>query len=115
MALKSFNPTTPSQRQLVIVDRASLYKGKPVKALTQGLSSKGGRNNQGRITVRFQGGGHKRPTVWLTSSVASSTLKAPLNVWNTTPTAPRSSRWLRIPTANRLTFSRHSVSLPVTR
>ncbi len=60
MALKSFNPTTPSQRQLVIVDRASLYKGKPVKALTQGLSSKGGRNNQGRITVRFQGGGHKR-------------------------------------------------------
>lgn len=38
MALKSFNPTTPSQRQLVIVDRASLYKGKPVKALTQGLS-----------------------------------------------------------------------------
>ena len=60
MALKSFNPTTPSQRQLVIVDRASLYKGKPVKALTQGLSSKGGRNNQGRITVRFKGGGHKR-------------------------------------------------------
>jgi large subunit ribosomal protein L2 len=60
MALKSFNPTTPSQRQLVIVDRSSLYKGKPVKALTEGLASKGGRNNTGRITVRFQGGGHKR-------------------------------------------------------
>jgi large subunit ribosomal protein L2 len=60
MALKSFNPTTPSQRQLVIVDRSSLYKGKPVKALTEGLSKKGGRNNTGRITVRFQGGGHKR-------------------------------------------------------
>ena len=60
MALKSFNPTTPSQRQLVIVSRAGLYKGKPVKALTEGLSSKGGRNNLGRITVRFQGGGHKR-------------------------------------------------------
>ncbi|MDE1996923.1 MAG: 50S ribosomal protein L2, partial [Rhizobiaceae bacterium] len=60
MALKTFNPTTPSQRQLVIVDRSSLYKGKPVKSLTEGLTSKGGRNNTGRITVRFQGGGHKR-------------------------------------------------------
>lgn len=60
MALKHFNPTTPSQRQLVIVDRSGLYKGKPVKALTEGLSSKGGRNNAGRITARFQGGGHKR-------------------------------------------------------
>jgi large subunit ribosomal protein L2 len=60
MALKSFNPTTPSQRQLVIVDRSALYKGKPLKALTEGLTSKGGRNNTGRITVRFQGGGHKR-------------------------------------------------------
>src|SRR5690606_27393030 len=46
--------------QLVIVDRSGLYKGKPVKALTVGISSKGGRNNLGRITARFQGGGHKR-------------------------------------------------------
>jgi large subunit ribosomal protein L2 len=60
MALKTFNPTTPSQRQLVIVDRSELYKGKPVKALTEGMSSSGGRNNMGRISVRFRGGGHKR-------------------------------------------------------
>ena len=60
MALKSFKPTTPSQRQLVIVDRSGLYSGKPVKALTEGLSASGGRNNTGRITVRFRGGGHKR-------------------------------------------------------
>ena len=60
MALKSYNPTTPSQRQLVIVDRSSLYKGKPVKALTEGLTKSGGRNNLGRITARFIGGGHKR-------------------------------------------------------
>jgi len=60
MALKTFNPITPSLRQLVIVDRSGLHKGKPVKALTEGLSSKGGRNNTGRITARFQGGGHKR-------------------------------------------------------
>ena len=60
MALKSYKPTTPSQRQLVIVDRSGLYKGKPVKGLTEGLKSSGGRNNLGRITARFQGGGHKR-------------------------------------------------------
>ena len=60
MALKSYKPTTPSQRQLVIVDRSGLYKGKPVKGLTEGLKSSGGRNNTGRITSRFLGGGHKR-------------------------------------------------------
>ena len=60
MALKSYNPVTPSTRQLVLVDRSDLYKGKPVKSLTEGKSSKGGRNNTGRVTVRFRGGGHKR-------------------------------------------------------
>jgi large subunit ribosomal protein L2 len=60
MALKTYNPTTPSLRQLVIVDRSGLHKGKPVKALTVGKSEKGGRNNAGRITVRFRGGGHKQ-------------------------------------------------------
>ena len=60
MALKTFKPITPGLRQLVLVDRVELYKGKPVKALTEGKSSTGGRNNLGRITVRFRGGGHKR-------------------------------------------------------
>ena len=60
MALKNFNPVTPSQRQLVLVDRSALYKGKPVKDLTEGKHSSGGRNNTGRVTVRFRGGGHKR-------------------------------------------------------
>jgi large subunit ribosomal protein L2 len=60
MALKQYKPVTPSQRQLVLVDRSGLWKGKPVKALTEGKSSSGGRNNMGRITVRFRGGGHKR-------------------------------------------------------
>ncbi|CAN2535629.1 50S+ribosomal+protein+L2 [Methylocapsa aurea] len=60
MALKTFKPVTPSLRQLVIVDRSDLYKGKPVKTLTEGQSSKGGRNNNGRVTVRFRGGGHKQ-------------------------------------------------------
>jgi len=60
MALKSYNPITPGTRQLVLVDRSSLYKGKPVKTLTEGKSHSGGRNNNGRITVRFRGGGHKQ-------------------------------------------------------
>ncbi len=60
MALKTYKPTTPSTRQLVLVDRSSLYKGKPVKGLTEGLTKSGGRNNYGRITARFIGGGHKR-------------------------------------------------------
>jgi large subunit ribosomal protein L2 len=60
MALKSYKPTTPGQRQLVLVDRSELWKGKPVKALTEGKREKGGRNNHGRITQRWRGGGHKR-------------------------------------------------------
>jgi large subunit ribosomal protein L2 len=60
MALKTYKPTTPAQRQLVLVDRSGLYKGKPLKALTEGKNSTGGRNNLGRITTRFRGGGHKK-------------------------------------------------------
>ena len=60
MALKKFNPVTPGTRQLVIVDRSELWKGKPVKALTEGLNKTGGRNNYGRVTAFQRGGGHKR-------------------------------------------------------
>lgn len=60
MALNTYNPTSPGRRQLVLVSRDELWSGKPEKALTEGLRKKGGRNNTGRITVRFRGGGHKR-------------------------------------------------------
>ena len=60
MALKSYKPTSPARRGLVLVDRSGLFKGKPVKALTEGKRKTGGRNNNGRITTRHQGGGHKR-------------------------------------------------------
>ena len=60
MALKHFNPVTPSLRGTILIDRAELWKGKPVKGLTEGKNSSGGRNNHGRITSRFRGGGHKQ-------------------------------------------------------
>src|SRR5208283_90697 len=60
MALKTYKPTTPGLRQLALVDRSELHKGKPLKALTVGRPEKGGRNNAGRVTVRFRGGGHKQ-------------------------------------------------------
>lgn len=60
MALKTFNPITPSQRQLVLVDRSELWKGAPVKKLTEGKTKNGGRNNSGHITSRHIGGGHKQ-------------------------------------------------------
>src|ERR1700729_2592729 len=60
MALKDFNPVTASLRGTVLIDRSELWKGKPVKGLTEGKTSTGGRNNHGRITSRFRGGGHKQ-------------------------------------------------------
>jgi large subunit ribosomal protein L2 len=60
MALKKYNPTTPSQRGLVRVDKSDLWKGGPLKQLTEGISKTGGRNNRGRITSRHIGGGHKK-------------------------------------------------------
>ncbi len=60
MALRQFNPVTASLRGTVLIDRSELYKGKPVKTLTEGKSHSGGRNNHGRTTVRFRGGGHKQ-------------------------------------------------------
>jgi large subunit ribosomal protein L2 len=60
MGLITYNPTSPGRRQLITTDRSELWKGKPVKALTEGLSKKGGRNNTGRTTAYHRGGGHKR-------------------------------------------------------
>jgi large subunit ribosomal protein L2 len=87
MALKTFNPVTPSQRQLVLVDRSGLYKGKPVKALTEGKSSTGGRNNNGRITTRFRGGGHKQ--AYRVIDFKRARFDAPATI----RTARPSSRW----------------------
>ena len=60
MALKQFNPVTASLRGTVLIDRSELWKGKPVKTLTEGKNKSGGRNNHGRTTSFFRGGGHKQ-------------------------------------------------------
>ena len=60
MALKNYNPTSPGQRGLILVDRSTLYKGRPVKALTEGKRKTGGRNNKGHVTSRGIAGGHKQ-------------------------------------------------------
>ena len=60
MALKNYNPTSPARRGLVLIDKTGLYKGKPVKSLTEGKSKTGGRNNKGHVTSRGIGGGHKQ-------------------------------------------------------
>ncbi len=60
MALKHFNPTSPSRRGLVLVDKSELHKGRPEKSLVEGLTKSGGRGGGGRVAVRFRGGGAKR-------------------------------------------------------
>jgi large subunit ribosomal protein L2 len=60
MALKTYNPTSPGRRHLIQVDKSTLWKGKPVKMLVEGLTKTGGRNSDGRITSRHIGGGAKR-------------------------------------------------------
>ena len=60
MALRQSNPVTPSLRGTILIVRSVLWKGKPVKALTEGQHGSGGRNNHGHTTTRFRGGGHKK-------------------------------------------------------
>jgi large subunit ribosomal protein L2 len=92
MALKKYKPTTPGQRGLVLIDRSQLYKGRPVKSLTEGLTKKGGRNNTGRITARRRGGGAK--TLYRIVDFKRAKLDVPGKVIgsSTTRTGRRSSR-----------------------
>ena len=60
MALKNYKPTSPGRRGLILVDKSALYKGKPVKSLTEGKRKTGGRNNKGHVTSRGMAGGHKQ-------------------------------------------------------
>ncbi len=95
MALKTYNPTTPGRRQLTLVDRSRLWKGKPQKALTEGLTKSGGRNNLGRLTARRRGGGHKRAYRIIDFKRRKFDIPAKVERLNTIRTAPPSSRSIR--------------------
>jgi large subunit ribosomal protein L2 len=60
MAIRKYKPTTPGRRGSSVADFAEITRTTPEKSLVEPLPKKGGRNNQGRITTRHQGGGHKR-------------------------------------------------------
>src|ERR671925_1195032 len=60
MGIRKYKPTTPGRRGSSVADFAEITRTTPEKSLVEPLPKKGGRNNQGRITTRHQGGGHKR-------------------------------------------------------
>ena len=60
MPVQKAKPTSPGRRFVISLKKNNLHRGKPFKGLIEPKSKKGGRNNNGRITVRHQGGGHKR-------------------------------------------------------
>ncbi len=76
--MKTFRPTTPSRRQMTVVDYSGLSRIAPFKSLTKKLKECAGRNNQGRITMRHQGGGNKR--LYRTVDFKMSKLNIPAKV-----------------------------------
>lgn len=60
MGIRKYKPTTPGRRGSSVADFVEVTRSTPEKSLVRPLHSKGGRNNAGRVTVRHQGGGHKR-------------------------------------------------------
>ena len=104
MALKSYKPTTPGQRGLVLIDRSELWKGRPVKSLTEGLTGNGGRNNTGRITMRRRGGGVKR--LYRIQGMWTATLgQASVSLW-TSPASAIRSQTLRAAPGHGYTWKR---------
>ncbi len=71
MALVKVKPTSPGRRGLVKVVNANLYKGRPIDALTESKKRGSGRNNNGHITMRHKGGGHKRTWHFCSTPTAS--------------------------------------------
>ena len=88
MALKTYNPTSPGRRALVLIDRSELHKGRPEKSLTEGLTKSGGRGAGGRIAVRFRGGGAKtlyRKIDFKRRKFATATVEARAPSWPARP------------------------------
>lgn len=82
MALKTYKPTTSTTRHLVNIDRSELHKGAPVKTLTEGKTSTGGRNNHGHMTSRRRGGGVKKAYRLIDFKRKKLDMPQRLNGWN---------------------------------
>ena len=114
MALKQYNPVTPGQRQLVLVDRSALYSGAPVKALTEGKNSTGGRNNNGHITSRYRGGGHKQAYRTIDFKRRKFDMPAKVERIEYDPNRTAFIALIKYETASSLTSWRRSGSRPAT-
>jgi large subunit ribosomal protein L2 len=94
MALKTLKPMTPNgQRGTVLIDRSELWKGRPVKSLTEGKTSTGGRNTHGHITTRHKGGGHKQRYRIIDFKRRKHDSAATVERIEYDPNRPPSSRW----------------------
>ena len=109
MAIRKYKPTTPGRRGSSVADFVEITRTTPEKSLVKPLPKKGGRNNQGRITTRHQGGGHKRAyRVVDFRRYDKDGVPAKVATSSTTPTAPPGSRCCTTPTARSATSSRRS-------
>ena len=111
MAIKRYKPTSPARRFMTVSAYAELTGDKPEKSLMHDKRKSGGRNNQGKISVRHIGGGNKSSTELSTSNATRTVSPQRLSQFSTTPTVRRTSRFWRMPTAKRDTFS-HPSGLP---
>ena len=95
MALKTFRPTSPGLRQLVLVDRSQLWKGAPVKMLVEGKSSRAAATTTAASRRATSAAATSSPIASSTSAAASTTSPARSSGSSTIPTAPRSSRCIK--------------------
>jgi large subunit ribosomal protein L2 len=105
MAIVKVKPTSPGRRAMVKVVNKNLHQGKPFAALLDSQSSTAGRNNNGRITTRHKGGGHKQHYRIVDFRRTKDGIPARSSVSSTTRTVARTSRWCSTQTASVATSS----------
>lgn len=93
MAIRKFKPTTPGQRNKAISAFDEITCTTPEKSLLEPIRKSGGRNNTGKMTMRYIGGGHKRMYRIMTSVVTRTTAPQPSGPLSTIPTAVHALRW----------------------
>src|SRR5574344_428979 len=105
MALKKIKPTTPGQRHKVVVTNDDITAAKPEKSLVFGARNSGGRNNTGKMTMRYIGGGHKNSIVLSISNAKKTVFLLWLKPLNTTLIVVPVSHWYFTPMAKNATYS----------